>query len=35
MNRADLREDLLFLIGGTAAVVAVVIMVLTSTASII
>jgi hypothetical protein len=35
MNRAELREDLLFLIGGAAAVVAVVVFVLFSTASTI
>ena len=35
MNWPELREDLLFLIGGAAAVVAVVVFVLASTASTI
>ncbi len=35
MDRAELREDLLFLIGGAAALVAVAVIVLFSTASII
>jgi hypothetical protein len=35
MNRVDLREDLLFLIGGAAALVAVLVFVLYSTASTI